>query len=204
MDSVIFDLDGTLWDSRQAVADAWNHVLKQKQINKQISVDDLQKTMGLPFDEVAMKLLPNIDQQKREQILEKCGELENGYLRKQGGKLYPQVEKVLETLSEKYKLFIVSNCQDGYIEAFFAYHQLGSYFIDYEHPGRTGLSKGENIQLVIDRNQLTNPIYVGDTDGDQKAATFAGIPFVYAKYGFGEVKQYDYVIDQFNALPEII
>lgn len=110
---------------------------------------------------------------------------------------------MLESLSQKYKLFIVSNCQEGYIEAFYNYHQLETYFIDYENPGRTGLSKGENIKLIIERNQLKSPVYIGDTLGDQQAAKAAGIPFVYANYGFGEVEEYDYIIHSLRELQTI-
>ena len=124
-------------------------------------------------------------------------------MEKEEGTLYGNVENVLQELSQKYKLYIVSNCQDGYIEVFYKYHNLEKYFLDYENPGRTGLSKGENINLIIERNNLSNPVYVGDTEGDLKAARFAGIPFVYAKYGFGQVSEYELVIDNFEDLLRI-
>ena len=72
--------------------------------------------------------------------------------------------------------------------------------MDYENPGRTGLSKGENINLIIERNNLDSPVYVGDTAGDFTAAKYAGIPFIYAKYGFGQVTEYDDVIEKFEEL----
>ncbi|WP_376752442.1 HAD-IA family hydrolase [Rummeliibacillus suwonensis] len=76
----------------------------------------------------------------------------------------------LYNLSKKYKLFIVSNCQQGYIEGFFQYHKLKNYFLDYEIPSRTGFAKGDNIKLIIERNKLSKPVYVGDTEGDLKAS----------------------------------
>ena len=81
----------------------------------------------------------------------------------------------------------------GYIEAFYKSHGLEKYFTDYENPGRTGLSKGENIKLVIERNNLKKPVYVGDTNGDYLATKVAGIPFIHAKYGFGKIE--DQVIE---------
>lgn len=60
--------------------------------------------------------------------------------------------------------------------------------------------KGGNIKLIIKRNSLTNSVYVGYTDGDLKASRFADIPFIYARYGFGEVEEYEYVIDSFDQL----
>ena len=47
---------------------------------------------------------------------------------------------------------------------------------------------------------MKNPIYIGDTEGDMKAAKIADIPFVYAKYGFGSVLNYDYSINSFDEL----
>ncbi|MEK3684399.1 HAD family hydrolase [Paenibacillus sp. FSL R10-2736] len=201
MDSIIFDLDGTLWDSSDVVVVGWNSVLSNYQgVVNGVTKEDLQGIMGLQVDEAGRKLFPNIDEDTQQRILRECCEVECLSLAKQGGRLYEGLEEVLRALSAKYKLFIVSNCQAGYIEAFYEYHQLQKYFIDYENPGRTGLSKGENIKLVMERNHLSSPVYVGDTEGDRRAACFAGIPFVYASYGFGEVSSYDYVIDRLDGL----
>ncbi|WP_338448682.1 HAD family hydrolase [Niallia oryzisoli] len=204
MDSMIFDLDGTLWDSTDTVLLAWNRLLKDyTKIKREITKEDLQGVMGLQVPEIGKRLFPDLDEATRKRFLEESCIVENTFIGKQGGILFEQVEEVLKILSQKYKLFIVSNCQDGYIEAFYQYHQLEKYFIDYENPGRTGLSKGENIQLIIERNKLSQPVYVGDTEGDRKAAKYAGIPFVYAKYGFGQVSEYDYVIETVDDLVRI-
>lgn len=203
MDSIIFDLDGTLWDSIDTVLIAWNSMLKRQQLNRELSRADFEKTMGLQPDEITRRLFPTLSSKQREQLEKESCEAENIFLEKEGGVLYEKVEDVLQELSQKYKLCIVSNCQDGYIEAFFKYHQLQEYFLDYENPGRTGLSKGENIRLIMERNHLSTPVYVGDTEGDLKAARFAGIPFIYAKYGFGQVSEYDAVIDTFEDLLRI-
>ena len=104
-----------------------------------------------------------------------------------GGILFPGEEEVLASLSGRYRLFIVSNCQDGYIEAFFQAHGLGKYFADFENPGRTGLPKADNIALVVERNGLKRPLYIGDTQGDFDAAAKAGVPFLHAAYGFGQI-----------------
>jgi phosphoglycolate phosphatase len=205
MDSIIFDLDGTLWDSSEAVVGAWNSVLSRyKEIVKEITREDLQGVMGLQVHEVARKLFPEAEEDMQREILNECCEAECLYLAGHGGMLYEGLEEVLKVLAAKYRLFIVSNCQAGYIEAFFKYHQLEKYFADYENPGRTGLSKGENIKLIMDRNNLHSPVYVGDTEGDLKAAKCAGVPFIFASYGFGEVRGYDYSINSLNELTSVI
>jgi phosphoglycolate phosphatase len=204
MDSIIFDLDGTLWDATDNVLVVWNQVLNnKKEIKKLIEKEELQGTMGLQIKEIGQKLFPYLDEKSQDEIMKECCDVECEFLSKQGGNLYDKLEDTLKALSEKYKLYIVSNCQEGYIEAFYQYHQLGKFFQDYENPGRTGLSKGENINLIMDRNNLKNPVYVGDTEGDRKGAQVAGIPFVYAKYGFGQVSRFDYSIDKFEDLLEL-
>ena len=203
MDSIIFDLDGTLWDSSENVLMIWNQVIKKYNENA-ISKEQLDSCMGLQIREIGQKLFPDLEADKQQKILKECHEIECPYLAEHGAILYENVEDVLTELANKYKLFIVSNCQSGYIEAFFQAHKLEKYFIDYEHPGRTGLSKGENIKLIIERNKLKNPIYVGDTQGDLNGARFAGIPFVYASYGFGNVSEYDYSIQSFSELLTLV
>jgi phosphoglycolate phosphatase len=204
MDSIIFDLDGTLWDSREAIAISWNQVFEgMEEGSIKITKDDLTAMMGLQIDEIGERLLPKITPERRKELLSECGVVENKYLIEHGGILYPNVEDVLENLSKKYKLYIVSNCQEGYIEAFLQYYGLERLILDFENPGRTGLLKGENIKLVMERNNLKNPVYVGDTQKDKEAAELAGIPFVYATYGFGEVHKSDYTINSFKELTQL-
>jgi len=205
MDSIIFDLDGTLWDSSEEVCIAWNEVLKDFNIGrKEVTVDDMASCMGMLLADIGKKLFPDLEDELVLKLITSCCHKENEYLAKNGAKLYDNLELVLEKLSKKYKLFIVSNCNDGYIESFFAAHKLEKYFTDTECPGRTGLNKAENNKLIIKRNNLKSPIYVGDTQGDCNSAKEAGIPFVYAKYGFGkDVKGYDYTIDNIEKLLEL-
>ncbi|MBX0356810.1 HAD family hydrolase [Halobacillus sp. Nhm2S1] len=201
MDSIIFDLDGTIWDPIDTVLTAWNSQIKEnQQMEKELTRTDFEGTMGLQMDEISGKLFPFLAADVRSSLIRDCCAAEQGYIRQHGGDLFHKVEEVLSTLSHHYKLFIVSNCQDGYIEAFYEYHNLQQYFLDFENPGRTGLSKGENIKLVMERNHLLSPIYIGDTEGDLNASRYAGIPFVYARYGFGRVSEYDEVIETFNDL----
>lgn len=201
MDSIIFDLDGTIWDPIDTVIDAWNESISQSpHTDKQLTREDFERSMGLQMDEISKMFFPDVREEERKQLIDACGKNELGTIAEKGGSLYENVPEVLKVLAQSYKLYIVSNCQDGYIEVFYDYHQLGEHFLDYENPGRTGLSKGENIKLIMERNNLHNPVYVGDTEGDRKAARFAQIPFVYAKYGFGQVSEYDESIERFDDL----
>ena len=200
-DSIIFDLDGTLWDSTSAVIDIWNETISSyKQVKSKITLEDMKSVMGLVVKDIAFKFFPYLEQEIGVKIINNCFINECEYLEKNGGILYDRLEEILKSLTSNYKLFIVSNCQSGYIEAFLKAHALDKYFVDYESAGRTNLTKGENIKLIMQRNNLKSSVYVGDTQGDLKAARFAGIPFIYASYGFGAVSEQDYVIYKFDEL----
>lgn len=173
-------------------------------MKNKLTVDDMKSVMGLVIQDIALKFFPYLEEDNRLKIIKHCCKNECNHLEKHGAILYDKLEDTLKELSKRYKLFIVSNCQCGYIESFFKSHRLKKYFIDYENSGRTGLSKGENIKLIIERNNLINSVYVGDTEGDLKASRVADIPFIYAEYGFGEVKECDYVINSFCELLKLI
>lgn len=205
IDGIIFDLDGTLWNSVKVVTKAWNHVLKEfKEARGNVTEEMLQSIMGLQIPQIGQKFFPYLDKELQIKIVTTCCEDQLGFIEKEGGILFPELEETLSKLSEKYPLFIVSNCNFGYIEAFYKYHKLDKYFKDYEHAGNTGLSKGENIKIIMKRNNLKNAVYVGDTQGDCDATRKAGIPFIYASYGFGRVSDYDYVIERPSDLMKIL
>ena len=129
---------------------------------------------------------------------------ENQYIAAHGGKLYHDLINVLSRLSAKIPLYIVSNCQSGYIEAFFEAHHTAEYFKDYTCFGDTGLYKDKNIRLIAERNSLHKPVYVGDTQGDADAAHAAGVDFVWASYGFGTASQYEKRIDNIGQLLSLL
>lgn len=193
---VIFDLDGTLWDASKQAVLAWNRVLKMyPQLRKHVTEADMCGWMGKTLSAIAGLMFPDMDEKERMDILTKCCQEEQVYLQEHGGTLYPHLEETLVRLQEQYKLFIVSNCQDGYVQAFLEHHGLGKYFTDYEMSGRTGKIKGENIQWIIARNHLAKAVYVGDTLSDREAASYAGVPFIHAKYGFGHLEHDENAID---------
>lgn len=207
-DGIIFDLDGTMWDTRKPICEAWNIILsRHEEIHRTPIVEtDLNDCMGLPMYDIAAKLFPQEQEQVRNALMDELCEFENGYLEKMGGVLFPELEATLKELKTKYPLYIVSNCQDGYIEAFIKAHKLEKYFSDTECWGRTRAPKAVSNRTLIERNNLSNPVYVGDTAGDANAAREAEIDFIYAEYGFGEVEPSLYVgvIDSFKELKDIL
>ena len=202
-DGLIFDLDGTLWDSVDAICLSWNKVLGQYDpaLAGTVTREKVTGCMGLLLPDILKRLLPHLPEEEGGPLLRRLMEEENAWVAVHGGTLYPKVPETVELLARTYPLFIVSNCQEGYIEAFFQAHGLGRFFRDFENPGRTGQAKAHNIGLVVGRNGLKRPLYIGDTQGDYNAAAAAGVPFLHAAYGFGHVDHEVPHVDAFAEIP---
>ncbi len=204
---IIFDMDGTLWDSAENVAKSWTIALSRCGYEgRVVTKEDMYATMGRTMDVIADILFPFAQGEEKAKLLAAACELENDYLRENGGQLYPGLEEVLQELSGvkgRYHLYIVSNCQAGYIEAFLDYFGFWHYFEDIECFGNNGLPKAENIRLLYERNKLDVAAYVGDIQADYDAATAAGLPFIHAAYGFGEINVPVPRIDELSQLPEV-
>jgi len=198
--SIIFDLDGTLWDTTEQVAIVWKEVARK--YNIKIECDKITKIMGLTKNEIIRRLFKDNFELGNAFITE-CQNMENKYIGENGGKIYENTIKTIRKLYKEYDLFIVSNCQSGYIEMFLKYYKLEKYFKDYESSGNTGKDKNANIKIVLDRNNIKNAIYIGDTASDQQASQNNNLKFIWAKYGFGNCDSYDYYIDDIYELTHI-
>ena len=205
-DGLLFDLDGTLWDSVDAICISWRSVLERRapEMAGLMTRENVTGCMGMLLPDIVKKVLPDLPPEEVRPVLKELLEEENAYVAVHGGVLYPQVPETLALLARDYPLCIVSNCQAGYIEAFFQAHGLKRYFTDYENPGRTGKGKADNIALVAQRNGMKHPLYIGDTQGDYDAATAAGVPFLHAAYGFGAIDRPVPFVRSFGEIPAAV
>jgi phosphoglycolate phosphatase len=205
-DSIIFDLDGTLWDSTDTVTEAWQTALgKAPYMSDEIMTRDRVRSItGMTYDKIFETLFPFLNHQQREEVKYLCSVSELEILHKKGGTLYANLANTLTYLGKKHKLYIVSNCQSGYIELFLDLHNMHPHFLAHQCFGTKGNPKADNIRdIVIDHN-LKNPVYIGDTMGDYESATKAGVPFIFASYGFGKVENGQIAtIDNFEELEQI-
>ena len=203
---VIFDLDGTLWDSSVQVADSWNVVI-EKEVGKEhtLSAEDIMKYMGLTMTEIADSHFGFLPPEQRYDLSHKCEVFENEYITEHGGRLFEGVEETLAALKDKgVQMAVVSNCQEGYVKAFLDSMDMWKNFVDYEEWGRTGLLKADNIKLVMERNGASKAVYVGDIQKDSDAAHKAGIDCIYAAYGFGEINDAVATLRSFDELPAVL
>ena len=202
IDSVIFDLDGTLIDSRPQVRTAWGRTVEALTGHPwEITEEAFTALFGRPMDEIAGFLFPDeADEAERLRKAALCYEAENAWLREHPVTVFPGAAETLRHLARRYPLYIVSNCQCGYIEAALEPHGLLSVFSGRLCFGDTGAPKGITIRRLMQLHGLHAPVYVGDTQGDEDACRQAGIPFVYAAWGFGRAAHPDRTCSQITDL----
>ena len=195
-DGIIFDVDGTLWDSTDIVKDAWNRAfIDSGYPDPGITADRLKGLFGLPMSDIIKDIFPEGSEDQIAALTPVIYGYEDEYLRRSGGKLYPGIIDTMRKLAGSVPVFIVSNCQSGYIELFMEKTGCGDIIKDHLCPGDTDLLKADNIKKIITDHRLNHPVYVGDTVMDRDACLAASCPFIFARYGFGRVDDAQYVID---------
>ena len=202
-DSIILDVDGTIWDTTEIVAQAWNKAIEENFPNvPRVSAEILQGQFGKPMNVIADNLFIGLSDSQKQILSKSCFNLEHIYIEANTKNItYPGVCETIASLSKKVPVFIVSNCQSGYIELVCRKNNIASYITDFECYGNNGFFKDKNIKLVIERNNLKNPVYVGDTQGDYDSCVSAGVPFIHAAYGFGKNLKGDFKsIEKFSDL----
>jgi len=206
-DGIIFDMDGTIWDNTPLFANSWNKASKMKGYDTKFTKETLMGEFGKTMQDIADDIIPDADPQKRYETLKLCEEVEMQDLRDSGeDTCYEGLEETLIKLTQKgIKLYVVSNCQSGYIELYFEKSGHGKYFTDILCYGDNGLKKADNITNIIKKNDIKAPVYLGDIQGDKDACDEAKIPFIWASYGYGlSVDSYVGKIDDIKELNDIV
>lgn len=183
--SIIFDMDGTLIDSSAAMTHSVNYV---------------RNTLGLsPIDKKYLEYHINQPDQHLPKIFYNTEEYDPAHraLFKEHYMhfspsmiaLYPDVKEMLHLLSQKAHLAIATNASD-----FFARHMLEKMGI-LEHfsaiMGANNVAEPKPSPLMVYRlmdelgSDVSKTVLVGDSIKDEGAAMNAGIPFIFAEWGYG-------------------
>ena len=201
-ESIILDIDGTLWDSRGLVAEGYNIQLKQEGLGHLcVTAEELKPLFGKVLEEIADIVFASIPVPERYELMTRCMRTENQHMRRDPCRIgYPGVRETMEKLAKRYRLFIVSNSECGYPELCMEKMGLTPYIEGHMCFGDTGTSKGQTILTLIRKHNIGSCIYIGDTQGDLEACQEAGIPFIFCGYGLGQAESYDAKIDSIEDL----
>lgn len=203
-ESLIFDIDGTLWDSRALVAEGYNIQLRREGYDHLcVTADDFLPLFGKIMTEIADVIFAQLPPEVRYPLMERCMDTENRYLHENPCSIgYPGVREMMVQLAKNHRLFIVSNSQCGYPELCMEKLGIGHLFEGHLCFGDTHAPKGETIKILMERHGISSACYIGDTQGDADAAKAAGIPFLWAAYGFGAPDAWDARIGKIEELVE--
>ena len=206
MKSLIFDIDGTLWDSRAIVAEGYNDYLSGiGRADLHVDAEYLKTLFGKTMTEIADIMLESIEKPERYAVMLGCMDREDEFLHADPCDIaFPGVKETLEALKQDYRLFIVSNSQCGYPELMMDKLGIRHLFEGWMCFGDTGLPKGGTIRILMERHGIDDAIYIGDTQGDLEASEAAGIPFVFCAFGFGSPERWDARLDDFRSLPALL
>lgn len=204
-ESLIFDIDGTLWDSRALVAEGYNIQLKKEGLDHLCTnAEELKPLFGMVMEDLADRLFSTIPAPERYELTLRCMCTEHEHMKQDPCRIgYPEVKQTLEQLRKNHRLFIVSNSNRGYPEMCMEKLGLSHLFEGHLCFGDTHTPKGQTIKTLMARHGITSACYIGDTQSDMEASKVAGIPFIWAAYGFGTPEHYDAKIGSIADLLEL-
>lgn len=185
VDAVIFDIDGTLWDASSPSAQGWNLGLAKLGIPDEVSAEQISMVTGNPVEECVDTLLPGM-RSKHPHLLDTLSDCEEAVVRRVGGRFYEGALEAVSELASYMRVFLVSNCQEWYLRLFLDLSELGPAVSGFDCHGSSGLPKSEMISRITRTHSMVEPVYVGDTAGDEAAAQSAGVAYVHVSWGFGK------------------
>lgn len=168
--TLLFDLDGTLWDSYPWYATVFNTEVGlpiEEAINHfhtGYGVIQLAATCGLP----------------KSRLIKACCESAETL------NLYPEVRDVLNALRERgTNMGVVTNLSGELAESILVSIGISRYFTSLIYAAKKPSPSGINKALAqLQHDADTNVYYIGDTLTDSEAARRANIPFAWASFGY--------------------
>jgi len=187
---LIFDLDGTLVNSKVGLYNSLIHMLDRMGLTiDRFAHVDLSQLIGPPIQDG----LRNVLGFDRKQV-DLGVRLFREYYSQQGlyeGEVYPGIAELLEELDRQgRRLFVATSKKDEFTPVVLRHFELDRYLTDFEGSGDGGKhTKAELITRLMDRNQLQpSPeiVMIGDTKFDIIGGQANEISTIGVGYGFGD------------------
>ncbi len=200
IDSLIFDMDGTLWDALDTYVWCWNEAYRLCGSKRVMTRNELIGHMGVEIEKILKITAPHEEEITLASFSETLYQTQTQWMAVKGGTIYEGVIEGIAELSKHYKILLLSNCEEGGLPMFMTYSGLTPYITDFVSYGHNQQPKHKNLLLLKERNLLENPIYIGDTAGDSKQTEMADMPFAFMRYGYGDTNNYQWAFDDFISL----
>jgi phosphoglycolate phosphatase len=203
INSVVFDLDGTLIDSTPGIAGALEEAFRSA--GRSMPAVDLRRIIGPPITVIARRIEPSLSDTEVATIERHYRAIyDNAGWR--NTLAYPAV---VQTLHELYKqglrLFIVTNKPLIPTSNILSHLGLKNFFIetltrDSREPHYA--NKAEMLAELLCRQQLDpdTTLMVGDTSEDQESAYANRLGFIHATYGYGSLTETTHRMHHFSEI----
>lgn len=182
--SLIFDLDGTLWETEKSYYYAFNqYLLNHPEVINEVNAEEIKNFKGITMDKMAPLLFPKMDEKSQYNAILECLKYSCEYLIAEENTIDQKIIEIIKTLNCQYDLYIVSNCPKEYIDIFFKKTSLKNYFKEVIALGgftkNNDYDKGNNLLKLLQKHQIKEAYFVGDNLIDLKMAKYASLPFIY-------------------------
>lgn len=203
---IIFDFDGTLFDTESVDVEAINRALEAVG-RKPLSKPEILVQIGHPMHRLSKNLLKTTDKKIINKFVKTVIQQEL-LLIPRSAKLFPFAHRLLENLQQRgHRMAVCSNGSKAYIKAVVKHMNLGKYFdvIWYKHKNKTKLASARRVVKKMDARKCL--VYVGDRQEDMDIANSIGAIAIGVMHGFGskdELKDADYKVQNLVQLNEIL
>lgn len=195
--NIIFDLDGTIIDSRKGIYKAYYESIIN--LKKPISEERFIKHIGPPIDQILSLIHEDLSKKDFKNVVSLFRKnYDNQYFL--DFELYDQIENVISDLSKNYNCFILTNKPINPTLAILEKLNIKKYFKDtigVDSYNNLGQSKYLNIRMLLNKKSLKeiNTIYVGDTYSDYKSSSSNNLIFIGYTDGF-----YDWNLNELSEI----
>ncbi|MDD3803698.1 MAG: HAD hydrolase-like protein [bacterium] len=186
----IFDLDGTLTDSKDGILDSLIYSLEKSSVHG-VTRDDLKHYIGEPLKLIYKEIL----QTKNEKRIDSAIIFYREYFAENGiknNRVYPQIEIILRELKESNSIVYLTTIKPRiYARRILRMYGLIDYFsgvFGSEMDGRNS-TKQELIRLALAKKparRVGELIMVGDRESDIEGAKFHNLDSIGVKYGYSK------------------
>lgn len=208
---VIFDLDGTLIDSMNAIVKSMNVTFAEIGMGPYTWEDDIVRFFGKPFEDWAEILLKEAGKYSKENMEKMTNKMWDNYAKigVKEAKMKPGAFEVLETLKKKgVKLAIATNMRSVHMKIFFSHFGLDKYFdkactvSDVEK----GKPHPDQLECILEKIHAENneTLMIGDSKTDLEFAKNAGIRIALLDSPWNQDLRPDYRIKKLKELLEIV